>query len=140
MKKTSSLPVLQALVLADHIYTEQSGKRIICGTFGTIFGPEFPGVTSFSPFVFILLVDVVGEVLVQLRFVSLFDNQILLESKPMRIPSDNPLTPLDIVVQIPPLPLPRTGIYSLECWTDGEMIGSVRLQVVQSQKKGDSND
>ena len=140
MKETGPSPVLQALVLADHIYTDQSGKRIICGTFSKIFSREFPNVTTFSAFVFILLVDVVGEVVLQLRFVSLYDNQILMESKPMRIQSNDPLTPLDIVVQIPPFPLPRAGIYSFECWTDEAMIGSVRLQVAKSPNKEDSND
>ncbi len=141
MKKTSSLPVLQALVIADRIYTDhQTGKRIICGTFNNISIREFPSVTSFSAFVFILLVDVIGEVVLQLRFVSLHDNQILMESKPMRIHCSDPLTPLDIVVQIPSFPLPRAGIYSFECWTDETMIGSVRIQVAKLPSKEDSND
>ena len=141
MKKTSSLPVLQALVIADRIYTDHpTGKRIICATFSKIFSREFPSVTSFSAFAFILLVDVIGEFVLQLRFVSLHDNQILMESKPMRIQSNDPLTPLDIVVQIPPFPLPRAGIYSFECWTDETMIGSVRIQVGKLPSKKDSND
>ena len=141
MKKTSSLPVLQALVIADRIYTDHpTGKRIICGTFSKIFSREFPSVTSFSAFAFILLVDVIGEFVLQLRFVSLHDNQILMESNPMRIQSNDPLTPLDIVVQIPPFPLPRAGIYSFECWTDETMIGSVRIQVAKLPSKEDSND
>jgi len=128
--KKRSYPVLQALLLADHIYTDQSGKRIICGTFSRIFCRTFPTMTSFSCFAFVLLVDVVGEVELQLRLVSLNDNEILMESKKAKIKSDSPLTPLDIVIQIPPFPLPRAGIYSFECWTDDVMIGSVRLQVV----------
>lgn len=137
MKKPNSLPVLQALVLADHIYTDQSGKRIICGTFSKIFSDKFPSVTGFPASVFILLADVVGEIVLQLRFVSLYDNEILLESNPIRIQSPGPLAPLDIVVQIPPLPLPRAGIYSFECWTDGDMIGSVRLEVGESPSEED---
>ena len=128
--KKRSCPVLQALLLADHIYTDQSGKRIICGTFSKIFCEKFPTLTSFSCFAFVLLVDVVGEVELQLRLVSLDENEILMESAKAKIKSESPLTPLDIVFRIPPLPLPREGIYSFECWTDGAMIGSVRLQVV----------
>jgi len=125
-----SPPVLQALLLADHIYTEERGKRIICGTFSKIFCQKFPAITSFSCFAFVLLVEVVGEVELQLRLVSLHDNEILMESGKAKIKSDSPLTPLDLVFQVPPLPLPREGFYSFECWTDGAMIGSVRLQVV----------
>lgn len=140
MTKTGALPVLQALVLADHIYTDTSGKRIICGTFSKIVSLKFPSVTSFSAFVFILLVDVSGEVVLQLRFVSLYDNEILVESSKIPIQNKDPLTPIDIVLQIPPFPLPRAGIYSFECWTDDTMIGSVRLQVVKSPSREDSND
>lgn len=140
MNKTRSLPVLQALVLADQIYTDQSGKRIICGTFNKISSVTFPTRTTFPAFVFILLVDVFGEVVLQLRFVSLDDNQILMESAPIKIKSNDPLTPLDIVVQIPPFPLPRAGIYSFECWTDESMIGSVRLQVVKAPSAEDANE
>ena len=96
--------------------------------------------TRFSAFVFILLVDVIGEVVLQMRFVSLHDNQILMESSPMHIQNDDPLTPLDIVVRIPPLHLPKAGIYSFECWTDETMIGSVRIQVEKLPKEDESND
>ena len=125
-----SYPVLQALLLADQIYTDVSGKRIICGAFSKIFCKKFPTVAGFSPFAFVLLADVIGEVVLQLRFVSLNDNEILMESSKTRIKSDDPLTPLDIVFRIPPFPLPHKGIYSFECWADETMIGSVRLHVV----------
>jgi hypothetical protein len=139
-KNTRSTPVLQALLLADHIYTEESGKRVICGTFSRIFSLRFPTITSFSPWAFVLLVDVVGEVVLQLRFVCLEDNQILMESNPVTIKSVDPLAPLDIAMRIPPFPLPRAGIYSFECWADETMIGSVRLQVVQSLVQEKSSD
>lgn len=137
--KKRSYPVLQALLLADHIYTDQSGKRIICGTFSKIFCRRFPTLTTFTCYAFVLLVDVVGDVELQLRLVSLDDNEILLESGKAKIKSDSPLTPLDIVFQIPPLPLPREGIYSFECWTDDMMIGSVRLQAVQLSANGEDH-
>jgi len=139
-KKTRSTPVLQALLLADHIYTDQSGKRIICGTFSKIFAKQFPTLTSFSPFAFVLLVDVVGEVVLQLRFVSLDDNEILMESNEAKIKSNDPLAPLDIVFRIPPFPLPHAGIYSFECWADENLIGSVRLQAVMAEGGEDHHD
>lgn len=138
-KKKGTQPVLQALLLADHIYTDQSGKRIICGTFSKIFCRKFPTLTSFSSYAFVLLVDVVGNVEMELRLVSLIDNEILMESSKAKIRSESPLTPLDIVFQIPPLPLPHAGIYSFECWIDGAMIGSVRLQVVEIAESEDDH-
>ena len=37
-------PIVQALVLADHVYQDTSGKMIIAGTFNRfyIFGPNVP--------------------------------------------------------------------------------------------------
>jgi len=136
---TNSTPVLQALLLADHIYTDQSGKRVICGTFSKIFAPEFPSVFNGPVWAFILLTDVVGKVVLQLRFVHLSDNQILMESTPIEIKSDDPLQALDIALQIPGFPLPEAGVYSFECYADTTMIGSVRLQVmkVHSQESAD---
>ena len=136
-RNTGSTPVLQALLLADHIYTDTSGKRIICGTFSRIFGESFPSITIFRAFAFVLLVDVVGEVVLQLRFVSLEDNEIIMESDPTTIRNPDPLTPLDLVVRLPQLPLPKAGIYAFECWVDETMIGSVRLQVAKTPSEGE---
>lgn len=123
----NSCPVLQALLLADRIYTDITGKRIICGTFSRIHSRKFP-VAARPCSAFILLVDVIREVELQLRLVSLSDNEILMESSKTTVHCDSPLTPLDLVFEVPPLPLPHEGIYSFECWADGTMIGSVRLQ------------
>jgi len=125
-----SSPVLQALVLADHIYTDEgSSKRIICGTFSKISCLSFPAIYNQTTWVFVLLVDVTGEINLQFRFVSLANDEILMQSSPIKIQALDKLTPLDIAIQIPPFPLPRAGIYSFECYADGTMIGSVRLNV-----------
>lgn len=133
-KTKRSYPGLQALLLADQIYTDQSGKRIICGTFSKIFSAEFPTMTSFSCFAFVLLVDVVEEVEVRLRLVSLADNEVVMEGGPVKIKHNDPLSPVDLVVQIPPMPLPHAGVYSFECVADGMMIGSIRLQADKVQE------
>jgi hypothetical protein len=130
-RNTACSPVLQALLLADRIYTEERGKRIICGTFTQVFSSVFPVATSFAPMAFVLLADVVGEIALQLRFVSLKDNEILMESSPVRVQNADPLKLLDIAVQVPPFPLPHEGIYAFECWADGTMLGSVRIQATQ---------
>ena len=130
-------PVLQALVLADWIYTDESGKRIICGTFSKIYSLEFPASFGRPTWAFILLTDVLGNVVLQLRFVSLSDNQILLESAPVELESPDKLEPIDIAMQIPPFPLPHEGAYAFECFANQTMIGSVRLQVIKAQKPGD---
>jgi hypothetical protein len=81
-------PVLQALVLADHIYTDaQTGKRVICGTFSKIWCKGFPAVLGTPIWAFILLVEAIGDVTIQLRLVQLESNKIVLECNPITIHS-----------------------------------------------------
>lgn len=134
-------PILQALVLADHIYTDQSGKRIICGTFSKIWSTVFPSVFSRPTWVFILLADVFGKVELRLRFVNLKDDQILMESASVFLENkEDRLTPMDIAIQIPGFPLPEPGAYSFECYADNRLLGSVRLRVEQvAEPEGSEN-
>ncbi len=127
-------PVLQAMVLADQIYTDVSGKRIICGTFSSLHVSQLPVLFGRKTYVFILLVDIVGRFSLQLRFVHLSDNKILMHSEPINFESDDPLKPLDISIEVPPFPLIDEGFYSLECWAEEHLLGAVRLQVVKAKK------
>lgn len=122
-------PVLQALVLADHIYTDQSGKRIICGTFSRILCAKFPSRHEVPTWAFILLADVLGRIALQLRFVHLNRNELLMQSAPLIVESSDKLTPIDLAIRIPVLPLPEPGTYSVECCVDDILLGSVRLLV-----------
>ena len=136
----NSSPVLQALVLADHIYTDESGKRIICGTFSRIYCRKFPTTFDRSTFAFVLLADVIGALTLQLRFVYLKDNRILMQSPSIRLQSRDPLTPVDLAIKIPPFPLPEEGIYSFECYADETLIGLVRLQVSKVTEGQETSD
>lgn len=127
-------PVLQALVLADHIYTDESGKRIICGTFSQIWCGQFPTKFDRPTWAYILLARVIGRPVLQLRFVRFKDNRILMQSPKMTVAASNPLVPLDIAIEIPQLPLPSPGAYGVECVMDDALIGCVRLQVDKQTK------
>lgn len=122
-------PVLQALVLADHIYTEESGKRIICGTFSQIWCAQFPAMLNRPTWAYILLAEVRAHPVLQLRFVKFNDNRILMKSARIGIRAKSPLVPVDIAIEIPPFPLPSPGAYGVECLVDDTLIGCVRLQV-----------
>jgi len=139
-KEEKTPPVLQALVLADHIYTDESGKRVICGTFNRLFAQQFPGFLNQASWVFILLGEVMGEIELQLRFVHLKDNRTLMESARMKIRTEDPLTPADIAIQVPPLPLPEAGVYGFECYADDMLIGTVRLHATLLAQRENKND
>ena len=127
------VPVVKAMVLADQVYTDgESGKRVICGTFSRLnVASKMPGSFGRATYAFILLSDGLGDCSLRLRFVHLDSNKILMESHPMDLELDNPLKTLDIVMAVPPFPLVGEGFYSLECWIDTNLVGSVRLEVVK---------
>ena len=55
-------PVLQALVLADHVYVDaETGKKIIAGTFNELHAAEFPTQFAHVTFAYLCLTDLRGE-------------------------------------------------------------------------------
>lgn len=147
-------PVLQALLLADHVYQDkETGKKIIAGTFNRLsltkvtpkpapqeegqsaqgFRPLSPAEVRRpgSPTAFISLTDVHGPTDLELRYVDLADNRALIGAR-FRVQSDNPLNTVEAVVPLPPLPAPHPGVYALELLYQEEPLGALRVTVVQA--------
>jgi hypothetical protein len=139
-------PVLQALVLADRAYEDKaSGKKIIAGTFGKLLfkrnvavegvGPsgekvqKIPGgMHSGSPYAYINLTEVRGEVPISLRYVDLSQNEAIFQSE-LTIRCDDPLQNVELLVALPPLPTPHEGVFAFEVLYQGEPLGSQRVVV-----------
>ena len=137
-------PVLQALVLAEHVYQDVSGKKIIAGTFNRIrFSRKQPvqevtlpdgtkktivpgGVHGGSPFAYISLTDVVNGTKLTLQFVNLEKNVTLLGTDVV-VNCPDRLSSVEMVVPLPPLPVQEAGTYALEVVCDGEIVGSHRI-------------
>jgi len=134
-------PTLQALVLADHIYTDRgTGKRTICGPFNRIAAENFgqDSALPFAPWAYIVMTGLKGEYDLVLQYVDLKDNRLLLRSPIFRVKSENPLRNFDLAIQIPNLPLWHPGVYALElCWNE-QLIGSIRIPVIE-KGKGESS-
>ncbi|MGW8258164.1 MAG: hypothetical protein ACWGMZ_11815 [Thermoguttaceae bacterium] len=155
-------PVLQALVLADHIYQDKvTGKMIIAGTFKQLLfskptersaekaqapAPSAEGqrkltwheVRRFgSPHVYISLTDVHDLVPMELRYIDLADNKTLLATQ-FTVNCNNPLETVEFALVMPPLPIPHAGVYLLELLSNNEPIGSLRITAVDisAQEKG----
>lgn len=138
-------PVLQALVLAEHVYTDQAGKKIICGTFNVLAlrcqGPlselvERPDGTRVRrvagggagpPWFYLSLTDVWDGTRLLLQFVSLKRNEVLFETE-IVLECDDRLKTIEIVSPLPPLTVPEPGTYAFEIVCEGEIIGSHRIQ------------
>jgi hypothetical protein len=138
-------PVLQALILAEKIYTDVSGKKIIAGTFNGVFlkriadlvqERELPtgekrrcvpgGMHGGSPSAYISVTDVLDGTELTLQFVNLTTNTVLIETKVV-IQCEDRLRPVEIVARLPPLPISQAGTYALEVVCEGEILGSHRV-------------
>src|SRR5947207_1189979 len=149
-------PVLQALVLADHVYTDSvTGKKIVAGIFHRLwFRKNVPpevrdvggqatatfqiqpsGHQAGSPFCYVSLTDVHGEQDFEMRFVDLGDNKSLFGTT-FRVKSDDPLQTVEVVVPLPMLPTNKPGTFALELLWNGEPLGAHRVVVGEIPQKG----
>lgn len=129
-------PFLQALVLADQVYTDKNtNKRIIAGTFNTLHAMEFPSMFGRMTFAYMSLTNLQGEYDFVLRFIDLKENEILLESSPLHCSCNEPLATHELVLPVPTFPMPREGVYMFELYANNEAIGYLRMLVRGPESK-----
>lgn len=147
-------PILQALLIADHIYQDRkSGKMIIAGTFTGMFfiskedaeSPEAreamqkmsvtPGHRAGSPYAYINLTEVHGTQDLKLRYVNLEDDSIVFQFD-IKVQSNSPLATHEIHLPLPTLPQ-KEGVFALELlWQEVEPLGSTRITVKNVKGEG----
>jgi hypothetical protein len=120
-------PVLQALLIADNVYTDAlSGKRVIAGTFDHFTLARFPGQLDNWSTVYVSLTEVHGTVPLTVKYVDLSVDHALAEWQ-LRVQAHNRLVSADGTLRIPPLPLPHAGAYALEVHDGEGLLGSLRI-------------
>ncbi|MCX5637768.1 MAG: hypothetical protein NTX52_08775 [Planctomycetota bacterium] len=136
-------PVLQALILAEHVYEDRSGKKIIAGTFdrvmfsrkslGRVEQPDgthktiIPGgMHGGSPFAYLRFTDVCDDTTLSLQFVNLTKNQVLFRNE-ATLTDVARLAVVELVFPLPPLPIAEAGVYAFEVVCEGEIVGSYRI-------------
>lgn len=157
MKAGSLNPVLQAILVADHVYTDQkSGKKIIAGVFhqlGVFKGGAsriveqdgekkklvLGGVQSGSPYAYISLTSVRGKQPFIVRYVDLGQDQPLFQAE-FQIECSDPLQTCEAVLALPKLPTPHAGTYALELLWQDEPIGLFRIQVQELRIEGQDDE
>ncbi|HYG74841.1 MAG TPA: hypothetical protein VEK08_07555 [Planctomycetota bacterium] len=119
-------PILLALVLCDTIIREaQTNKLSLIGTFNGIFASAFP-CTHPSLSVYIAITEGRGRVPCKLRMTSLDNNQVIFEL-PGQIEFGGPTSVGELVFQLQQVQFAAPGVYAIEFWADGELLGSRKV-------------
>jgi len=151
-------PVLQALLVADHVYSDSvTGKKIVAGIFHRLMfkRPNVPeeqaeppkpviqvgssGHRAGSPFCYLSLTEVRGEQPFELRFVDLGTDTVIFGTK-FGFKSDNPLQTIEHILPLPTLPINKPGVFALELLWNNEPLGShwiVVDEVGDEKRSGD---
>ncbi len=150
-------PVLQALVLAEHVYQDVSGKKVIAGTFNRIrFSRKPPvkkvenpdgtkqtlvqgGMHGGSPFAYVSLTDVCDDTTLQLQFVNLTKNEILFGTAVL-VSCNDRLATAELVFALPPLPIKEPGVYAIEVVCEGDILGSCRIKAEELDVENEGKD
>lgn len=149
-------PVLQALVLADRVYQDVSGKKVIAGTFsGFKFSKKPPvaevtnpdgtkrrvlmgGSSVGSPYAYVSLTDVCDGTSLQFQFLNLSKN-IVLFGTTVTISNVDRLSNIEVVLPLPMLPIAEAGVYALQVLCEGEILGSWRVVAEDMDAKKEDN-
>jgi hypothetical protein len=152
-------PTLQALLVADHIYTDhETQKKVVAGIFHQLItiSPSPPASANAgeapisihnlrragSPFAYASLTDVRGKQEFVLRYVDLGTDNVIFQYE-IEVQSDDPLASAELAIPLPLIPSSKEGTFALELLWNNEPLGSYRIQV-KSQKlhpqPGDTTD
>jgi hypothetical protein len=153
-------PTLQALLVADHVYTDKTtGKKIIAGVFHRIWFAKpktierseegkieikVPpgGMQAGSPFCYISLTEVRGSQKFTLRYVHLNEDKSIFSGE-FQVNGSSPIETLEVVVPLPPLVAAQAGVFALELLWNDEPLGSHRISFVEipdHQKDDDDHE
>jgi hypothetical protein len=152
-------PVLQALVLADRVYQDVTGKKIIAGTFSgykfsrrppvaEITLPDgskkralFGGMSIGAPCAYVSLTDVCDGTKIQIQFINLTKNEVLFGNE-LSISNIQRLQNVELVLPLPILPIKEAGVYAIEIIWNQEVLGSWRIvaEDLDTQKKEQDHD
>jgi Family of unknown function (DUF6941) len=122
-------PALQALLLADHVYRDEvTGKYVIAGTFHQINLEEFPGTLGKTVGIFVSLAGAPKTLRdVSFEFVEAATGEVLMTSPALEVVTEDPELPVDFAVEVPPLPLPRPGLYRMRITANGAVLGEATV-------------
>lgn len=150
-------PTLQALLVADRIYTDKdTGKKIVAGIFNRlVFAADVTtpieiekdgvkqkiipgGLDAGSPYAYISIIDVRGTQPFELRYVDLSEDRAVFKVE-FQVTCNDPLQTIEFVLPLPKLPIEKAGTFALELLCRDDPLGSYRIQVQPFDIQGPSD-
>jgi len=132
--KEALRPTIRAFILADEVYIDAlTGKKVICGTYNRMWAEEFPSQFARATKCYVCLTDCRGDFALRLQYVDLSNNEVLLESPSVETKGDDPFQPREVIMYVPPLPMPHEGRYSMDVYCGDEMLGSYQVYVAKAE-------
>ena len=123
-------PELQAIVLADDVYTDAATKKkVIAGTFNALWSQKFPAKFGRTTKAYLVLANCHGTQRLKVRYVDLQDESVLMESSEVSVTSKSPLERIEVVMEVPPFLMPHEGQYAFEVYCNGVRVGGIRISV-----------
>lgn len=115
-------PVCKAILLCDAVLTDPfTGKGSLIGILSQFTLPEFPGDTP-PFFVYLQLTDGIGSYLLSIELRDRATDEAMYEGELMEIEFAERAVKNNIVLPMPPLPLPHPGAYDFIVFADGQEI------------------
>jgi hypothetical protein len=143
-------PVLQAILVAEQVYEDRSGRRVIAGTFnGLVIGdetgdevgverdaslatPPSGTIAVGAPVAYLNVAGLHGPAELTLRYVDVIDNSVLFRIIVSLSAPDSPLDTVELTIPLPQLPIPHAGSFALEVLHGDNWLGSYVIKVVRA--------
>ena len=125
-------PVLQAFIIADDVYQGVNHRKFcISGTFNMITSQKFPAIFHKPTKAYINLADVLSDTFITLRYIDNENQNVLFEVKDLPLKKSQQNRNVEVIVEMPPFPMPHAGLYLLELWVGDSLVSIARVVVEQ---------
>ena len=121
-------PLLNALLMADRIVTEDNGKKVVVGIFGKFNIPQFPATVA-PWFLYAGVENLEGHNTFTFNLARA-DTQEVVFSAGGEVQIADPSSGVEIVLMVPPISFRTQGMHVLQFLVNGQVLISRNLPVV----------
>ena len=137
----SNKPVLQAFIIADDVYQGVNHRKFtIVGTFNMISAAKFPSMFHKPTKAYINIAELRQDSDVTLRYVDLSDFNVLFESPKFPVKKGENNRNIEVIIDIPPFPIPHPGGFNLELWINDDLVSIAKIIVEKFPEKPDKTE